>query len=181
MSGVPYLDGVEHEAPNDVPVPTSVLHELFAGPAGIRVRIDWDVVLRRQLPVTARFISAFTAFERSYLPWYLPADGMEADYDEDVRPVAVAEFPEIEGRLRPERQEKITQLRRDIRTSNGAQLLVPAYDLGNGRHLLLDACHRVAALADAPVPLAAVIFLLHGPLDARVLPDLTHWANAGAS
>jgi hypothetical protein len=161
-------------------VPTSVLHDLFAGPTGIRVRIDWDEVLRRELPVSARFVSAFAAFDGSYLPWYVPPVGAEADFDDDARPVSLAEFPQIERRLRPERREKIAQLRRDMRKSKGVQLLVPAYDLGDGRHLLLDACHRVAALADAPVPLAAVILVLHGPLDVRVLPDLSHWVGLRA-
>lgn len=161
-----------------VAVPVSTFHGLFAGPAGIRVRIDWNETLRRDLPVSVRFVSTFDAFERCYFPWYVPDHGDEAGFDDEARPVAVSDLPEIEPRLREDRRWKIARLRAALRESGGVQLLVPAYDLGDDRLLLLDACHRIAALADAPVPLAAAILILHGPLDPRILPDLDHWDDA---
>lgn len=161
-----------------VAVPVTAFRDLFAGPAGIRVWIDWDEVLRRDLPVTVEFASAFDAFERCYFPWYLPDRGAEADFDEGARPVAVSEFPGVEPRLREDRRSKIARLRAALRESGGVQLLVPAYDLGDDRLLLLDACHRIAALTAAPVPVAAAILTVHGPLDPEILPDLRHWEGA---
>lgn len=159
-------------------VTAQVFHDLFAGPAGIRVWIDWDEVLRRDLSVTVRFATSLDAFGTAYFPWYVPDRGDEADFDDEARPVALAEFPDVEARLREDRRDKIARLRAGLRESGGVQLLVPAYDLGGERILLLDACHRVAALTDADVRVAAAILTLRGPIDPRVLPDLRHWAGA---
>lgn len=158
-------------------VPTGTFHDLFAGPGGIRVWIDWEELFRLSIPVRVTFASSIDDLEGGYLPWYLAPEGREVDFDDDARPVALAEFPDAESSLGKERREKIAALRAALASSESVHLLVPAYDLGGGRKLILDGCHRLAALTALPVRLKAVVFTLEGPLEPTVLPDLSRWRD----
>ncbi|MDQ3983099.1 MAG: hypothetical protein M3271_10515 [Actinomycetota bacterium] len=131
--------------------------------------------MRLQLPVQIVFTRSLAEMIDGYFPWYVTEDAEEVDFGDDARPVALREFPAIEAALRPARTKKIAYLRESFRRSGNVQLLIPAYDLGEGRRLFLDGCHRLAALAGEQVELAAAIFTLIGPLEPSLLPDLVHW------
>lgn len=153
-------------------VPGALFQDLFAD--AIRVLLDWGEVRARSLSARIEFATSYLDVQGDYFPWYLGESGEEVVLGGSARPIALAEFPAVEERLLPSRRKRIDELREGFTRWGSVQLLVPAYRVGRSR-LILDGCHRLAALAGCTVSVRVVFFTLHGPPDPRVLPDLTHW------
>lgn len=92
------------------------------------------------------------------------------------RPMSVEEVADALGLFTPDHRRVFERyLRQFIRQDAPVRLDVPAYDLGRGRHLLLDGEHRVTALYMADVPCDVRLAVLRGPVDRRIFPDLRYW------
>jgi hypothetical protein len=76
----------------------------------------------------------------------------------------------------PKRGRKIEDTARAMGAWNvPIRLLLPTYELGDGRQLILDGNHRLCAALETGLPTTIVAVSLRGAVDRAVLPDLHHW------
>jgi hypothetical protein len=157
-------------------IDSDMYERLFRGPGGIRVELDWDAVRSGGWPVDAEVVDTIEGLGGGFFPWYLTNGGREVSYLEDgAQPVPVARVTALESYFDDARRTKIAGMRRSFEHVEAVQLIVPAYSLGASGYLILDGCHRLAALASAGTAFKGLLLTLRGPIDAAVLPDLRHW------
>jgi hypothetical protein len=159
----------------DVPVETfvSVFRE------SIRVIFDWDRFLRERWPIKLSVLSRQVEINDWYLPWNVGHSGQIVRYDApDAHPIQLADVSAVFPLLDPERQMKITDIKRSFFRYPGGgptPVVVATYHLGSSRHLLLDGNHRIAGILLAQVPFRAVAFSVYGPIERSIVPELKHW------
>ena len=163
---------------NGLVIDCDVYERLFRSPYAIRVELNWDAVRKGKWPVDAKVIESMEVLDDAFFPWYLRDDGREVAYSEDgAKPVGVSQVSALEGKLSQERKAKILAMRRSFEAVPEVQLVIPAYSLKGSGHLILDGCHRLAALAGTDTSLRMLLLTLRGPIDPEVLPDLRHWST----
>lgn len=136
----------------------------------VRVRLDWRALRAADPRVDVDTVASATEVEGWYTTWYV-AGGAEADYRGGARPLRLGDVVTLRDALDPERRERIAAL-----AAGPGVTAVAAYALPGGGRLVLDGNHRLAATLLHGSPLRAVVATVHGPISARVLPDLAHFA-----
>lgn len=134
----------------------------------IRVQLDWSKFMSSKWPIELRYFSMPEDSNLVYTPWYAKPDGSACAYNyPDAAPQSVASIA-LNRSLREHHKvvyhphcEPITVL--------------PAYGLSGESILLLDGNHRVASAQMASAEFGLVAFVIKGPIDKDVLPDLMHW------
>lgn len=164
-------------ATGSVVLPTDLFTRTFRFPPQIRVQLDWDLVQRSHWPTRVAVAHGIDELSTCFFPWYL-CDGREVPYSaEGAEIVSMQKLSRQYPALAAERRKAIELFAEELKgQASSVQLLLPAYSLGEGRHLFLDGCHRVAALARIDRPFTALLLSVEGPLDERILPDLRYWA-----
>jgi hypothetical protein len=157
-----------------IPVPVGDFAALF-GDGGIRARLDWT-----RLAGECR-IEAFTSRSRALLGdlrtvWYAGPDGRDREFrDADAQPLRVRETGRTEATWPAGRAARIAGFEDRYRADAGsAQLPLPVYALGDDEFLLLDGTHRSVAAHRAGVAARLLIFVVHGPVEEAMLPDLRY-------
>lgn len=154
-------------------VGVSTFHRLFAG--SIRVALAWERV-PADTPVTIVTAAEKSEFRDWYSPWYV-ADGRECGYDAPgAQPLSILAAGGGSAPLSRERQASIEGVMAELAALRDPRdVVVATYALGEGRQLVLDGNHRLAALVHLGGRFRVVGLCLMGPVDRRVLPDLMHW------
>ena len=140
----------------------------------IRVELDWSRLQSAGARVNTRVFSELVELSSFSLPWYIVRGEGETTW-EDPHGIALRadDLPTCFEDLRPERQEAVLNLARELgRSRQPVLMILVAYRLTSGCWLLLDGNHRVAALRMRPVPFRALLAEVEGPIDRRILPDL---------
>ncbi len=145
----------------------------------VRVLFNWRRMEAEGWPVELTVLKGPVEFGRWFLPWYVGPAGKEVVYSTPgAAPVALSDFPHALTKLDGRRQELIRQLQAGFASFRlPIQLCVPRYSLDGKGYLLLDNCHRMAALASSNLTFVIMAFTVLGPLDNRALPDISHWKN----
>jgi hypothetical protein len=109
-------------------------------------------------------------FSRWYFPWYIDSSGKSVSYaDADAQPISVGAASTISGTRRVEIERHAQRLRAG---GEPVQLLLPALEVGDGRRVVLDGSHRLAAVVGHGIPFRVLALSLDVGQDQRVLPDL---------
>lgn len=137
-----------------------------------QVRLDWDALRAVEPRVDVDTVTEVDAVLGWYTTWYV-ADGAESDYSVGARPLRLSDVAEHRNALDDERRGRIDA----VAHSAPGVVAVAAYALPRGERLVIDGNHRLAAAVLHGLPLRAVVATVHGPLDARVLPDLAHFGG----
>ncbi|MGP4111336.1 hypothetical protein ACTWP5_10505 [Streptomyces sp. 4N509B] len=151
----------------------------------VRVELDWDAVLaegsRGEVGVSGTYSRSRRLLGALYTVWYEGADGADADVRQAAaRPLRVAETGRTERSWPAERTRRVTRFEQAFRAAaEPVRLVLPAYAVGGGL-LLLDGTHRSVAAHRAGVPVRLLVYALHGPSRAELLPDLRHHATVGS-
>ena len=130
---------------------------------------DWSVLASSNWPIKLQYFSLPEHSDRVYTPWYALADGSVCNCNSpNAAPQSLASvacnqaliaYHQVQGAL-----------------AGQSVLVVPAYRLNPDTILLLDGNHRAAASQVAASRVAIAAFVVNGPIDGGVLPDLVHWA-----
>ncbi|MFJ8912609.1 hypothetical protein [Amycolatopsis sp. NPDC102389] len=154
----------------------SAFVRLFGG-GDIRVKLDWQRVAE-ECVVEERFTCSREELGQLCTVWYVDEFGRDAGYDyEGARPLRVSEVEITEATWPPARASMIAALRRDYASADSTvTLTLPAYLVG-GEVVLLDGNHRAAAAYLAEADTCLRLYLLSGPTDSEVLPDLGHYSS----
>lgn len=145
----------------------------------IRVLFNWERLEREKWPIEVVVVDDYSALSSWYAPWYLGESRAEVNYAAaDARPLAISELPATLHCLSVPRQQSILSLAERFKhDQQPVQLVVPLFALGPSRYFLLDGNHRMAALATLQIKFCLMAFVVHGPIQGDVLPDLQHWAT----
>lgn len=105
--------------------------------------------------------------------WHVFPDGSFADWNNPAAtPQTIGEALLYASAWGENRQERVnTFIRQYSLSDEPVNLMVPVYRAGK-RLVLLDSTHRVSAVASAGLSFTALLVVLNGPVDERVLPDL---------
>jgi hypothetical protein len=100
-------------------------------------------------------------------------DGAHADFrDPGARPLRLGL---TEATWPAQRLSRIAALNEQFAAADSpVQLPLPVYALGGGGSLLLDGTHRSVAAYRSGADVRLLLFAVHGPVDASMLPDLGH-------
>lgn len=134
----------------------------------IRVQINWHALCASGWEVNHQDLSIPDDAGRVFVPWYALATGEPCCWrDQGAQVQSIADVS-----LNPALCKKHGIC--DV-SSPMPPVTLPAYDVHNRNVLLLDGNHRAVSAMRAGMPLALVLFEIHGPIAERVLPDLKHW------
>lgn len=142
----------------------------------VRVLLNWGCLGAKARRLEGFVLTQYEQLESVYLPWYTGAGG-EVPFDSpSAVPICLSCIPSALSLLKEQRQSKIRALSSKFNLlESPVQLTVPLYSLGTGKYLLLDRCHRMAALSLSKGSFKVLAFAVTGPIDTDVLPDLLHW------
>lgn len=144
----------------------------FAGP--IRVMFNWKLFASSDWSIELLYFAIPEQSARVYTPWYALTDGSVCDYNSaNAKPqsvAAVASNPALRAchNIRDTPHPESTTV-------------VPAYRVSKEAILLLDGNHRIVSGHVTGSPMALAAFVVCGPIDQNVLPDLVHWAQQTAA
>ncbi|MBE9142137.1 hypothetical protein [Planktothrix mougeotii] len=146
----------------------------------IRIQLNWQ---RLKIEKATVKISIFDQLENPsawYLPWYFNNLHEEVSYlASNANPLTLADIPKAINRLDSGRRDKIQELLNRFINANPepVQIVIAAYALPDGKHLIMDGNHRSSALILAGVKARLMVFEICGPIDKELIPDLCHWKN----
>lgn len=114
-----------------------------------------------------------------YLPWHFNLENEEVKYDAPKgHPIQLSEIPRFLPFFSEKRRKTLTDFARIMTESRHPfQLVVPCYAVNESSCLFMDGNHRMAALMMAQVPFSLLAFVVHGPIDNSIIPELRHWEN----
>ena len=143
----------------------------------VRVLLDWEQVERGPFAVLFALAQDRTSFDHWYSPWYVDKAGKETSYENPAgTSLSVARAASGTIRFSQQREHLIAELTREYRSiSDPLQIVVALYALPNDRFLVLDGNHRLIAATRAECEVTVLTFVLYGPIDPSILPDLAHW------
>lgn len=149
----------------------------------IRVFFEWDRFQAENWPVRVFVIDDFAELTRWYTPWNGSAAGEIVRYDAaNAQPIRLGDTAAYFAKFDQQRQATITALAKMLAASSRprrpVQLVAPAYRLPGNLGIFLDGNHRLAALLKAQVAFQLLVFLIEGPLDNWVMPELRHWETS---
>lgn len=148
------------------------------GNGSIRVQLNWPRAIR-ECAVEEQFSCSRTELGRLYTPWYDRTDCVQP-----YRFAAPLRVHALEQRLPDggpaERAREIAELTaRFIASAQPVVLPLPAYHTGD-TVILLDGTHRSIAAYRARADVRLLLYILHGPTDSEMLPDLEGFRGTGA-
>ena len=117
----------------------------------VRVDVDWTLLAAADATLTLTVVDSLRQAKGWYFPWYLDAHGSACGWDEPTaKPVLVIDWRKASSGMSLHRRSSISELATALRRSHSpAALLIPTYDLGADRRLVLDGSHRLAAIIEA--------------------------------
>ena len=145
----------------------------------IHVIFNWERFKNEDWPIDIILLENNIDVNKWYTPWYVDLNGIEANYN---APNAIP--LSINGVLCSEhimnkRNKKVSQILMECkRLAQPIKFDIPAYELGNGKYLVLDGNHRIIALLKHGLRFVVQAFVLRGPIDEGIVADLLHWKSA---
>lgn len=143
----------------------------------IRVDFNWGKLLHERWPIEGVRVPIPTAAGRFFLSWYLGRDGRYVRHDEDgAKPVSLAHIRSDVDKLPPDITTAIGRYRTAFLSPTGPGVIhVATYRLPENRMLVMDGCHRLAALVLSGLACTVTTWDVAGPISRECLADLRHW------
>lgn len=135
----------------------------------VRVMFDWSAFTAADWPIELGYFSLPEQSDRIYTPWYALADGTICSCNSpNAKPQSVAAVA----------LNKALLDHHGIRDTPhpDSVSVAPAYRLNHDSILLLDGNHRAVSSQVAASKTGLAAFIVNGPINEQVLPDLAHWA-----
>ena len=161
---------------------THVEFEHFFRPF-VRVLFDWDRMISEHWPIRSFVTERLTDLNDWRLPWNFDPSGSQVPYDDPAAmPMTLGELPSLFPKLDTPRRAFITAMAEGF-VAGGVpvQLVVPAYAIDSHCCLLMDGNHRLCALQTSGVEFRLLAFILNGPVDSSIIPELRHFGREAAS
>jgi hypothetical protein len=146
------------------------------GSGQIRALLDWSRIAEPDVVVEQDFHTSADRLADMTTMWYADCEGAPVDYAApNAAPLTVRQAAALDMGSVPRREEALSLYAdRAAQSVAPVQLVLAAYYLNSSTHLILDGTHRAVATIRADVPATVFSFVLRGPLDPAILPDLCH-------
>ncbi|MGW4561550.1 hypothetical protein ACWEN3_03775 [Streptomyces sp. NPDC004561] len=150
--------------------------------ADVRPQLDWARLAGAQAEAGVETLDGDAGRRRLaelFTVWYADGTGTASRWDAPgSRPLRVATAERSLPTWPEDRRRAVASLKRSFAAGRGPlALTLPAYRVGEGRHVLLDGNHRaVAAHLTAGRDVRLTLWSLSGPVCEGILPDLRHYA-----
>ncbi|MEV7030161.1 hypothetical protein AB0N99_08020 [Streptomyces sp. NPDC093272] len=149
---------------------------------GIRAELDWIALAEFRAHVQVATFVGDEAKQRLaalFTVWYADPTGADSSWKgPGSRPLRVGEVDRTLHSWPDSRRRTVTALTQAFSASpEPVSLNVPAYQVGGGRHVLLDGNHRAVAVHQAAVGVHLTVCSLVAPVRESILPDLRHHAE----
>lgn len=148
----------------------------------IRARIDWARLAGVPTEVRVEASLEGAAQQRlagMFTVWYADSAGRNCEWSAPgSRPLSVRGARRTLPTWPQERRRTVAALMRAFAAApEPVTLTLPAYQVREGRSVLLDGNHRAVAAHQAGVEVRLTVCSLIGPVCESVLPDLRHYAT----
>lgn len=158
-----------------VNVPWRVFETLFRGSPVIRTAFDWDEA--ESLEVQLEILSEIP--NHWYTVWYSSSDQgglIPVNFDTpDATPLTIGEASQLDSRISVKRSDSILRIAQEFSQREKAALTLVAWRTPSGRTIILDGNHRAVSSLVAPnMNIRAEVFVVCGPANSQVVPDLGH-------
>lgn len=142
---------------------------------GIRVIFNWRRFFAEDWPINGRTLTSPHDLSSLRLPWYRNEHGAFVNYNAaDAIPLSLNDVQEWYQLLSPEEISTIERMKEEfVQGVCAPQFEFPSYALPNDTYMVLDANHRLCALALAKVPFIINMWVVEGPIDPTALADTT--------
>lgn len=130
--------------------------------------LNWEQFMASKWPIELCYFALPEDAGRIYVPWYAKPDGSVCDYNSSNAQPQSVEAVALNPALRSHHNVAVTAPPESVS-------VVPAYRVSRESILLLDGNHRAVSSQKAALRAAFAAFVINGPLDKQVLPDLMHW------
>lgn len=149
--------------------------------AAIRAQLDWTRLAETCANVQVETLVRDEAKRRLaafFTVWYADSAGADSLWNASgSRPLRVAAVDRTLHSWPDNRRRTVTALTRVYAASaEPVSLILPAYRVGGGCHVLLDGNHRAVAVYQADVEVHLTLCSLSAPVCETILPDLRHYA-----
>ena len=134
----------------------------------IGVCFVWRLFSRKQYSVQKEILTIPDNADSLFAPWYLDGSGKPVGYRHtEAHPVLISEAA---TNAKLEREQNI------MPQFHGPDLPeCPAIQVESNKYLLLDGNHRVTAATREQVNRTLILWVIIGPLNDELIPDLIHW------
>lgn len=149
--------------------------------AEVRMRLNFPRFFSERWPVFAFGGLTVSSFDKLYTGWYRTDSDVGVNFsDQGARPISLPEAVHRCTELPKQKRARVSELAAAYSSTSTPILeLLPAYQLQDGQHLLLDGNHRLVALGASGLRFEFCLLSIRGPLDHDALPDLVHWQRRG--
>ncbi len=146
---------------------------------GIRVQFNWRRFFVENWPVEVVVLRDKHGYAAMRLPWYLDKSNEFVNFDApDASPVRLSDVAKWFDYLPNDRRETIKRFEGEIRSGvRNTEFEFPLYALPENQYLVLDGNHNLSALTFSEQPFSVRMYVVRGPIDPNVLPDLVHFAT----
>lgn len=146
----------------------------------IRAMLNWDLLEQENAFVDTIVINEHHEIASLFTVWHVNPEGGFADWDDHTAvPLTVGKSLSLEPTWPAHRLQNVSKFQKGYEeSSEPVNLMIPVYSAGK-RFVLLDSTHRAGALHRGKLDFTAMLVVLNGPADERVLPDLRWHANNG--
>lgn len=155
-------------------VPWNLFESIFRDSSLIRTKFDWEAA--RSLEVRLEVLSAIPS--NWYTAWYSRVDAhgtIPADFDTvGAVPIAIAEAAELGEELSEERILAIMSMASVLAKQALVVFSAVAWRTPSGHTVILDGNHRAVASHVFGLNIRASVFVIYGPAEGRIVPDLAH-------
>ena len=135
---------------------------------GITMGLDWITLASHSPEINVLQINDRHELGQLYTPWRRKSDGTYANgRDDDAEPLRVETNPF------PPCRESILQ---SFSLQPGS-LRLPCYQIRDKEYLILDGNHRAVSLYRSNYQIDVQAWIIEGPMDSNILPDLSKWEN----
>jgi hypothetical protein len=144
------------------------------------VRFSWDRYLAERWPTSLEVLKSDVLRARTvnmFFPWYLDQERQWVAFEQararGARPIRISEIAGVVNSLPKERADAILGMSQQFRTDGKPVLFaVTGYALADGRLIVMDGNHRLAAATLAACDVTVLFFVVRGPRDPDALPDV---------
>src|ERR1700753_137542 len=141
--------------------------------------LNWEAILNQKCEVREIYSRSPEELRNIYTVWYRTPQGENGDWrNSEDTPLRLGEVTTTAGTWPADRKNRYNYFRETFSNLGDPLMLVlPSYSPNKQDVILLDGTHRAAAALAAKVELRLMIFIVDGPCDSTILPDLNHYSS----
>ena len=152
-------------------LPLESFQKLFG--SNIRAMLNWDLLKQHEALIETMVIDTHDEIASLFTVWHIGMDGAPASWDKaGACPLSIRETIAPSYQWNDQRKHTISSFQNHYLSSpESVNLILPVYRVNTG-YVLLDSTHRVVAVHQAGINFSAMLVVINGPVDERILPDL---------